>query len=100
MTLSPYKPLDELADVPRTTAEKMEDLRRRREESLTPSGNSALDKVRAAGRMTARERLDYLLDEGSFHETGQLARHRTHDFGMYGKPPPHRWHCHRFRHHR
>ncbi|MCT2288192.1 acyl-CoA carboxylase subunit beta [Corynebacterium sanguinis] len=87
MTLSPYKPLDELADVPRTTAEKMADLRRRREESLTPSGDSAHEKVRAAGRMTARERLDYLLDEDSFVETGQLARHRTHDFGMFSKRP-------------
>ncbi|SDM13458.1 propionyl-CoA carboxylase beta chain [Corynebacterium mycetoides] len=87
MTLSPSKPIDDLADTPRTTADKIADLLRRRKASLTPMGEAAHDKVRAAGRMTARERLDYLLDEGSFVETGQLARHRTHDFGMYSKRP-------------
>ena len=87
MTLSPHKPLDALADPPRTTAAKIADLHRRREESLAPMGDAALDKVRGTGRMTARERLDYLLDEDSFVETGQLARHRTHDFNMYAKRP-------------
>ncbi|WP_420868725.1 acyl-CoA carboxylase subunit beta [Corynebacterium imitans] len=70
-----------------TTAEKLDDLRARRAEALAPMGEQAHDKVRDAGRLTARERLDYILDEGSFVETDMLARHRTHDFGMYAKRP-------------
>ncbi|MBZ8176844.1 methylmalonyl-CoA carboxyltransferase [Corynebacterium poyangense] len=70
-----------------TTAEKLADLRARREEAQAPMGTAAHDKVRDAGRLTARERLDYLLDEGSFVETDQLARHRTHDFGMNARRP-------------
>ena len=87
MTISPYKPVERLATAPRTTADKIADLLARREESQAPLGSAAHEKVRAAGRMTARERLDYLLDEDSFVETGQLARHRTHDFGMFSKRP-------------
>ena len=70
-----------------TTAEKLDDLRARRAEALAPMGEQAHAKVRDAGRLTARERLDYILDEGSFVETDMLARHRTHDFGMYAKRP-------------
>ncbi|GAA1170733.1 putative propionyl-CoA carboxylase beta chain 5 [Corynebacterium glaucum] len=72
---------------PQTTAEKIADLQRRRQEAQAPMGERAYDKVHDAGRLTARERLDYILDEGSFVETDMLARHRTHDFGMYQKRP-------------
>lgn len=72
---------------PSTTAGKIADFKARRAEANTPMGETALNKVRGQGRMTARERLGYLLDEGSFIETDQLARHRTHDFGLYGKRP-------------
>ncbi|CAB0539724.1 acyl-CoA carboxylase subunit beta [Corynebacterium diphtheriae] len=72
---------------PSTTAGKIADFKARRAEANTPMGETALNKVRGQGRMAARERLDYLLDEGSFIETDQLARHRTHDFGLYGKRP-------------
>lgn len=72
---------------PSTTAGKIADFKARRAEANTPMGETALNKVRGQGRMTARERLDFLLDEGSFIETDQLARHRTHDFGLYGKRP-------------
>ncbi|CAB0957411.1 acyl-CoA carboxylase subunit beta [Corynebacterium diphtheriae] len=72
---------------PSTTAGKIADFKARHAEANTPMGETALNKVRGQGRMTARERLDYLLDEGSFIETDQLARHRTHDFGLYGKRP-------------
>ncbi|MBL7285281.1 acyl-CoA carboxylase subunit beta [Corynebacterium godavarianum] len=72
---------------PQTTAEKLDDLRARRAEAHAPMGAQAHAKVRDAGRLTARERLDYILDEGSFVETDMLARHRTHDFGMHAKRP-------------
>ena len=74
-------------DTGQTTSAKIADLKRRRAEALAPMGQKAYDKVHDAGRLTARERLDYILDEGSFVETDMLARHRTHDFGMYAKRP-------------
>ena len=49
-----------------TTAGKIAELKRRREAAAQPMGEKAHDKVHAQGRLTARERLDYLLDEGSF----------------------------------
>ena len=70
-----------------STADKIAEFRRRRAEAHEPVGPKPLDKVRSTGRLTARERLDYLLDEGSFVETDQLVRHRTHDFGMQAKRP-------------
>nr|WP_120492121.1 acyl-CoA carboxylase subunit beta [Corynebacterium lactis] len=72
---------------PLTTAARNEDLKRRRAESRMPMGAAAHEKVRSKGRMTARERLDYLLDEGSFVEFDALARHRTTAFNMEAKRP-------------
>lgn len=83
MTIS--SPLENLAA--ETTAEKITDLKRRREEAHAPMGPAAHEKVRSQERLTARDRLDYLLDEGSFVETDQLARHRTQDFGMGARRP-------------
>lgn len=83
MTLSsPFVDVAALKDMT-TTAGKIADFKARRVEAGQPMGAKALDKVKQAGRLTARERLDYLLDEGSFIETDQLARHRTFDFGMH-----------------
>ncbi|MBG9370115.1 acyl-CoA carboxylase subunit beta [Corynebacterium diphtheriae bv. gravis] len=87
MTISSYFIDVDALHHPSTTAGKIADFKARRAEANTPMGETALNKVRGQGRMTARERLDYLLDEGSFIETDQLARHRTHDFGLYGKRP-------------
>ena len=70
-----------------TTAGKIAELKRRREAAAQPMGEKAHEKVHAQGRLTARERLDYLLDEGSFVETDMLAVHRTTDFGMGKKRP-------------
>ena len=59
-----------------TTASRLEELRRRRAEAAAPMGEARLDKVRDAGRLPARDRIDYLLDEGSFVELDRDARHR------------------------
>lgn len=72
---------------PATTAEKLRDLQRRREEAAAPMGQARLDRLRETGRLSVRDRLDYLLDEGSFVEIDQLARHRTKAFGMEAKRP-------------
>ena len=45
-------------------------------------GQQRIDKQHAKGKLTARERIHYLLDDGSFEETGILVTHRTTDFGM------------------
>ncbi|MEJ6019902.1 acyl-CoA carboxylase subunit beta [Corynebacterium sp. H113] len=74
-------------DSPATTAAKNEDLLRRRAEAAMPMGPAAQQRVHDADRLTARERLDYFLDEGSFVEIDALARHRTTDFGMSDKRP-------------
>ena len=45
-------------------------------------GQQRIDKQHEKKKLTARERVDYLLDEGSFEEIGMLVTHRTTDFGM------------------
>lgn len=87
MTIS--SPLIDVANLPdiNTTAGKIADLKVRRAEAHFPMGEKAVEKVHAADRLTARERLDYLLDSGSFIELDQLARHRTTAFGLGSKRP-------------
>ena len=70
-----------------TTAGKLADFYARRERSFAPSGEAAIEKQHARGKNTARERIDMLLDEGSFVEFDALARHRTTAFGMEAKKP-------------
>ena len=85
MTISsPFTDLDSLED-DNTTAGKLAELKRRRAEATLPMGEAAVEKVHAQDRLTARDRLNYLLDEGSFVETDMLAKHRTTDFGMSKK---------------
>ena len=45
-------------------------------------GEKRIEKQHAKNKLTARERIEYLLDEGSFEEMGILVTHRTTDFGM------------------
>ena len=89
MTISSPLRADTLPDPNRrpTTAEKIAGLKQLRSEAATPMGTRPIEKRHDQGRLTARERLDFLLDEDSFVETDQLARHRTHDFGMHARRP-------------
>jgi len=57
--------------------ERVEDLARRREQALSPGSQRSIDRQHERGKMLARERLEYFLDEGSFHELDMLARHRA-----------------------
>src|SRR5271168_561791 len=70
-----------------TTAGKLAELRKRSAETLHPVGEAAVDKVHAKGKLTARERIYALLDEGSFVELDALARHRSTNFGLAEKRP-------------
>lgn len=70
-----------------TTAGKLADLRNRIAEARFPMGEARVEKVHAKGKKTARERVEYLLDEGSFVEIDALARHRSINFGLDAKRP-------------
>lgn len=52
------------------------------DEAKLGGGQKRIDKQHEKKKLTARERVDYLLDEGSFEEIGALVTHRTTDFGM------------------
>jgi acetyl-CoA carboxylase carboxyltransferase component len=73
---------------PRTLEELIEELRERKAEAYEPGGKEATKKQHSRGKLTARERIDLLLDKGTFVETDSLARHRAHDFGMDKSRPP------------
>ncbi len=62
--------------------DKSDELRRRREEARLGGGADRLEKQHARGKLSARERLELLLDPGSFHEVDAFVVHRTHAFGM------------------
>ncbi|MGH3304136.1 MAG: acyl-CoA carboxylase subunit beta [Streptosporangiaceae bacterium] len=70
-----------------TTAGKLADLDRRRYEAVHAGAARQVERQHAKGKMTARERIDALLDEGSFIEFDELARHRATDFGMAASRP-------------
>jgi propionyl-CoA carboxylase beta chain len=65
-----------------TTKEKLEELRRRVHEAEHAGPQRAVEKQHAKGKKTARERLDLLLDPGSFVESDRLAVHRATGFGL------------------
>jgi propionyl-CoA carboxylase beta chain len=65
-----------------STAGKLADLGRRVDEAVHAGSSRAIDKQHARGKQTARERLAMLLDEGSFVELDELARHRSTNFGL------------------
>ena len=68
-------------------ADRLADLAARKEEALQGGGPDAVGRHHAKGKMTARERIDYLLDEGSFEELFMLARHRAHGMGLEATRP-------------
>jgi propionyl-CoA carboxylase beta chain len=65
-----------------TTSGKIADLEQRRYEAVHAGSARAVERQHAKGKLTARERIEHLLDPGSFTEFDELARHRAHDFGM------------------
>jgi propionyl-CoA carboxylase beta chain len=70
-----------------TTAGKIADLDRRRQEAVHAGSERAVERQHAKGKKTARERIDRLLDPGSFTEFDELARHRATDFGVAANRP-------------
>jgi propionyl-CoA carboxylase beta chain len=70
-----------------TTAGKIADLGRRRVEAAHAGSERAVERQHEKGKSTARERIDRLLDPGSFTELDELARHRATDFGLAENRP-------------
>src|SRR5215469_10577719 len=66
----------------KTTREKLEELHQLREQALLGGGKQRIEAQHRKGKLTARERLDLLLDTGSFQELDMFATHRTTDFGL------------------
>ncbi len=71
----------------RTTAGRLADHRRRNSEAVHAGSERAIEKRHAKGKKTARERLEELLDEGSFVELDELARHRSTSFSQQQNRP-------------
>ncbi|MGQ9887135.1 MAG: acyl-CoA carboxylase subunit beta [Aggregatilineales bacterium] len=69
------------------TNERIEELRALRQEHMNGGGAERIKRQHDSGRNTARERLDILLDPGSFRELDAFVRHRSHDFGMQHNRP-------------
>nr|WP_321112972.1 acyl-CoA carboxylase subunit beta [Halorussus salinisoli] len=68
-----------------TMEDKVEELRELREEALKGGGEDRIESQHDRGKMTARERIDYFLDDDTFNEFDQLRTHRSHNFGMEEK---------------
>ena len=64
---------------------KLDKLIENREKAMAGGGEAAIEKHHAKGSYTARERINMLLDEGSFEEVNMFLTHRCHDFGMEKK---------------
>jgi len=60
----------------------LDQLEQRRAGARLGGGEKRIASQHAKGKLTARERIDVLLDEGSFEETDMFVEHRSHDFGM------------------
>src|SRR5213592_329210 len=75
------------APADRTIEDRIDELHKRRRSALQPGGREAAQRQHDKGKLTARERLDILMDIGSFVETDPFAFHRSHDFGMEKRRP-------------
>ena len=65
-----------------TMEERLDALAKAKHDVELGGGEAKLDKQRSKGKMTARERIEALVDAGTFQETGMFAKHRTTHFGM------------------
>jgi len=61
---------------------KLDQLREREQRAEAGGGAARVEKQHTDGKMTARERVEFLLDEESFQEFDKLVEHRSRDFGM------------------
>jgi propionyl-CoA carboxylase beta chain len=62
--------------------QKFKELDRKNQEALLGGGEKRIEQQHAKGKLTARERVHLLMDEGSFEELGKFVMHRSKDFGL------------------
>ena len=72
----------------KTWEDELTKLKAKESEALKGGGEERLAKIRQQGMLTAREKVAYLFDPGSFFELNMLAEHQCHDFGMENKKFP------------
>ena len=65
-----------------STKEKLEQLKQKRAKALLGGGQDKIDKIHEKGKYTARERIQLLLDPGTFEEYDAFKLHRCYNFGM------------------
>ncbi|MDD5363170.1 MAG: acyl-CoA carboxylase subunit beta [Ignavibacteria bacterium] len=65
-----------------TNKEKIEELRKKRDEAMLGGGQKGIDSQHKRGKLTARERIELLLDKGTFEEMDIFVRHQSKDFGL------------------
>ena len=68
--------------------DRIQELDERNRQALAGGGKARIEKQHKAGKMTARERLDFLLDDGTFEEFDRFKKHRCQDFGMQEQQYP------------
>ncbi len=71
----------------RTGTDRLAELRRLNAEAEAGGGPERRERENKAGKLSARERIDLLLDEGSFEELDKFVRHRSDDFGVGEQRP-------------
>src|SRR5436190_6337070 len=69
------------------TKEKFKELKRRNAAAEEGGGAQRRERQHKEGKMSARERIEFLLDEGTFEETDKFVTHRSQDFGMAEQKP-------------
>ncbi|WP_135534747.1 acyl-CoA carboxylase subunit beta [Halostella pelagica] len=65
--------------------DRIEELSELQEEAREGGGEARIESQHEKGKMTARERIEYFLDDGTFNEFDQFRTHRSHNFGMEEK---------------
>ncbi len=71
-----------------TMDDRIDELREKKKRARLGGGEDRIEAQHDRGKMTARERIEYLLDEGTFNEFDQLRTHRSHNFGMEERQIP------------
>src|SRR5688500_14828526 len=79
--------MTDLAPTPHPLRERLEQLAKLKDEARIAGGETAIARQHSRGKLTARERVERLLDPGSFVELDMLARHRAHGFGIENTRP-------------
>src|SRR4051812_4404223 len=78
---------DEVPPSSHPITERLEQLAKLKEEARVPGSEAAVRRQHERGKLTARERIELLLDADSFVELDMLARHRAHGFGIENNRP-------------